>query len=141
MEQIIRLTGRIAKVLPLTSGVSQRTGNSWHSQEYVFEYFSWSGATRPDRLVFRIFGEDRIKQFDLHELEENVTVTLRIDAREFEGRYYNEIGCTAVSRGSQGDNIAQMGNNTTATQQTPQAAQNPTAAGTNQEGNADDLPF
>lgn len=141
MEQIIRLTGRIAKVLPLTSGVSQRTGNSWHSQEYVFEYFSWSGATRPDRLVFRIFGEERIKKFNLQELEENVTVTLRIDAREYDGRYYNEIGCTAVSRGSQGDNRPQTNNNDTATQQTPQTAQNPAAAGTNQEGNDDDLPF
>ena len=37
MEQIIKLTGRIAEVLPANTGVSQRTGNQWMSQEYVFE--------------------------------------------------------------------------------------------------------
>ena len=91
MEQIIKLTGRIAKVFPANSGVSQRTGNTWMSQEYLFEFFSWSAAQYPDRVVFRIFGEDRIKQFNLQEMEENVTVVLRLGAHENDGRWYNEI--------------------------------------------------
>lgn len=99
MEQVIRLTGRIAKVFPAQSGVSQQTGNQWMSQEYLLEYFAWSGARYPDRIVFRVFGEDKIKQWNLQELEDNVTVVLRINAREYDGRWYNEVGATNVVRG------------------------------------------
>lgn len=101
MEQIVKLTGRIAKVFPANSGVSQRTGNTWMSQEYLFEFFSWSAAQYPDRVVFRIFGEDRIKQFNLQEMEENVTVVLRLGAHENDGRWYNEISATNVIRQGQ----------------------------------------
>ena len=64
MEQIIKLTGRIAEVMPLQSGVSQRTGNQWKSQEYLFEYFAWGGAMYANRIVCRVFGEDKIARFN-----------------------------------------------------------------------------
>ena len=32
MEQIIKLTGRIAEVMPVVEGISERTGNPWKSQ-------------------------------------------------------------------------------------------------------------
>lgn len=35
--------GRIMRILPRRSGVSQRTGNKWETQPFVFEYFE-----RPD---------------------------------------------------------------------------------------------
>lgn len=35
--------GRIMRMLPRRSGVSQRTGNKWETQPFVFEYFE-----RPD---------------------------------------------------------------------------------------------
>ena len=31
--------GRIAKLLPIRQGVSQRTGNEWKSLPFIFEYF------------------------------------------------------------------------------------------------------
>jgi tyrosine-protein phosphatase YwqE len=68
------------------------------SQEYLLEYFSWGGARNPDRVVFRIFGEERIKQFNIQELDENVTVILRLDAHESDGRWYNEVSATNVIR-------------------------------------------
>ena len=124
MEQVIKLTGRIAKVFPANSGVSQRTGNQWMSQEYLLEFFTWSGARYPDRIVFRVFGEDRIKQFNLKELEENVTVYLRMDSHETNGRWFNEVSAT---------NIVREGQQATAPQQ--QAETN------NQGGKEDDPPF
>ena len=33
----MEITGRIINVLPAQSGVSNRTGNPWMSQEYVLE--------------------------------------------------------------------------------------------------------
>lgn len=139
MEQVIKLTGRIAKVFPANSGVSQRTGNSWKSQEYLFEFFSWSGARNPDRVVFRVFGEERIKQFNIQELEENVTVVLRLDAHESDGRWYNEVSATNVIRQcakqpTQPANDAQPDNQ-------PQPQQNAATGQENKEGGNDDLPF
>ena len=100
MEQIVRLEGRIAEVMPLQSGVSQRTGNQWKSQEYLFEYFSWSGAQYPNRIVVRIFGEEDIAKFNLKALEEHVTLTLRFAASKSQDgtRWFNEIRVTNVER-------------------------------------------
>ena len=138
MEQIIKLTGRIAKVFPANSGVSQRTGNPWMSQEYLLEYFSWGGARNPDRVVFRIFGEERIKQFNIQELEENVTVILRLDAHESDGSWYNEVSATNVIRegaAAQPQPTVNQGQQGAAAQ--PQPTVNQQQGG----GEADDLPF
>ena len=144
MEQLIKLTGRIAKVFPANSGVSQRTGNPWMSQEYLLEFFSWSGARNPDRVVFRILGEERIKQFCLKELEENVTVVLRFDAHESDGRWFNEVSATNVIRENQQQPEPQpqqdggTGAAPSVAAQTPGNAPFPQGQ---QTGGNDDLPF
>lgn len=134
MEQVIQLTGRIAKVFPAQSGVSQRTGNQWMSQEYLLEYFAWSGARYPDKIVFRVFGEDRIKQWNLKELDENVTVTLRFDAHEYDGRWFNEVNASNVTKGNA---ATQQGTGAAPFPPQVDANGNPTQG----EGKADDLPF
>ena len=99
MEQIIKLTGRIAEVMPVASGVSDRTGNAWKSQEYLFEYFAWSGAKYANRMVARAFGEDDIAKFNLKQGEE-VTLTIRFDANKSKdgSRWFNEIRISNVER-------------------------------------------
>lgn len=141
MEQIVKLTGRIAEVFPAQSGTSQRTGNQWMSQDYLFEFFTWSGAQNPNRLVVRIFGEDNIKRHNLQQYEDNVTLTLRLDASKTkEGdRWFNEIRVTNVERVSQqqpaqAPNVQQPTNS-------PQQQNNAPTGGENQGGGADDLPF
>ena len=146
MEQVIKLTGRVAKVFPAQSGVSARTGNAWMSQEFVFEYHAWSGANYPNRIVCRIFGEDRIKQWAPKELEENVTVMLSPDASEGkEGRWFNEIRVTNFKRANEpqtqnqpagGANDAASGNQPTPQANAPQSQQKPA-----EEEQNDDLPF
>ena len=88
------LTGRIIAVLPAQSGVSARTGNSWMSQDYVIEV----PGQYPRRCVFRIFGEDRIKQFNL-QMNEDVTVQFDIDAHEYQGRWFNDVRAYNIIRG------------------------------------------
>ena len=142
MEQIIKLTGRIAKVFPANSGTSQSTGNNWMSQEYLLEFFTWSGATNPNRIVFRVFGEDRIKKFNLKELEENVTVVLRIDAHEYDGRWFNEVNATNVIREGAQQSTAQPAPQDGGTSAAPSAPQPGTGtAPQSQGGETDDLPF
>ena len=141
MEQIVKLTGRIAEVFPAQSGTSQRTGNQWMSQDYLFEFFTWSGAQNPNRLVVRIFGEDNIKRHNLQQYEDNVTLTLRLDASKTkEGdRWFNEVRVTNVERVGQ----QQAAQASTAQQATnsPQPQNNAPQGGENKGGQGDDLPF
>ena len=141
MEQIVKLTGRIAEVFPAQSGTSQRTGNQWMSQDYLFEFFTWSGAQNPNRLVVRIFGEDNIKRHNLQQYEDNVTLTLRLDASKTkEGdRWFNEVRITNVERTGQ-QKAAQPANEQQPTT-TPQPQQNAATGNENQGGETDDLPF
>ena len=90
----MELTGRIIAVLPANSGVSNRTGNPWMSQEYVIEV----PGQYPRKCVFRLFGEDRIKQFNIQN-GEDLTIQFDIDAHEYNGRWFNEIRAYNVIRG------------------------------------------
>lgn len=82
----MELTGKIIAVMQPSSGVSQRTGNSWMSQDYVIEV----PGQYPRRCVFRLFGEDRIKQFNI-QMGQDYTVSFDIDAHEYQGRWFNDI--------------------------------------------------
>ena len=98
MEQVIKLTGLISEVMPVQSGVSSRTGNSWRSQDILFDYHEWSGAIFTNRILCRVIGEN-IEKFDLHEGEKDVTLTLRLSANKSkDGRWFNEIRITGVER-------------------------------------------
>ncbi len=65
------------------------------SQDYVIEV---PNGQYPRRMVFRIFGEDRIKQFNIQAGEE-VTVQFDIDAHEYQGRWFNDIRAYNIIRG------------------------------------------
>lgn len=137
----MELTGRIISVLQPRSGVSQRTGNSWMTQEYVMEI----PGQYPRHMVFNIFGEDRIKQFNI-QMNEDVTVQFDIDAREFNGRWYNDIRAYNVVRGAAPVVAAPEAGATPFPPQ--QAAPAPNAniapfppAQEPAEGSTDDLPF
>ena len=136
------LTGKIIAVLPASSGVSQRTGNSWMSQDYVIEV----PGQYPKKCVFRVFGEDRIKQFNI-QMGEDLTVSFDIDAHEFNGRWFNDVRAFNVTRG-----VAPMPGAPVQTGASPFPPQ-PVAAPQDAtapfppssepvgEGSADDLPF
>jgi hypothetical protein len=134
----VELTGRIIAVMAAQSGVSARTGNNWMSQEYVIEV----PGQYPRRCMFRLFGEDRIKQFNIQQ-GEDLTIQFDIDAHEYNGRWFNEIRAYNVVRGQQPVAAAPVG--------APQAAPFPPAGGATapfppaqepaSEGSTDDLPF
>lgn len=153
MEQIIKLTGRIAEVMPVVEGISERTGNPWKSQEYLFEYFAWSGARFANRMVARVFGEDDIAKFNLKQGEE-VTLTIRFDANKSKdgSRWFNEIRISNVERAATTQPVAQpIIQPAQAPNEAPQAANAPQPnnnppgferpATSPENGDNDDLPF
>lgn len=89
----MELTGKIIAIMDARSGVSARTGNRFMSQDYVIEV----PGTYPRRSMFNIFGEDRIKQFNI-QIGEELTIQFDIDAREYNGKWYNDIRAYNVMR-------------------------------------------
>lgn len=88
------LTGKVIAIMEPRSGVSARTGNAWMTQDYVIEV----PGQFPRKMVFGVFGEERIKMFNI-QIGEEITVQFDIDAREYNGRYYNDIRAFNVFRG------------------------------------------
>lgn len=83
----MEFTGRIIKVLDQRAGVSSRTGNPWKMQDFVIEE---TVGQFPKRMVFNVFGEENLNRFNIQEGQE-LTVSFDINAREYNGRWYNDV--------------------------------------------------
>lgn len=124
----MELQGKVIAVLPERSGVSAR--GEWKTQDYVIE----THDQYPRKMVFNVFGADRIAQFAIKAGEE-ITVSFDIDAHEYQGRWFNSIRAWNIQRV---DAAASQ-----AASPVPAAdaqAPFPPAAQTEEES-ADDLPF
>lgn len=146
----MEIEGKIIAVLPKQEGTSARTGNHWASQEYVLE----THDQYPRKCCFRIFGEDRINAMNIQAGEE-LRVSFDIDAREYNGRYFNTLTAWRVDRidpaavAQQGAPYSQPAPMPGGFPPAPPQAQGPAAqAPVNaapfppaQENSTDDLPF
>lgn len=121
----MEITGKLIAALPTKSGVSSRNGNRWMSREYVMEI----PGQYPKKFCFTVFGEDRLKQFNLRK-DETVTVQFDIDAHEYNGRWFNEFKAYNVLRPQQAAPAAAPQNNEPFPPPQPENG-----------GGADDLPF
>ncbi len=139
----MELEGRISVVMPVNSGVSQRNGNSWKSQDFILEYFWFPNQVEPSHMVMRVFGEEKIKKFNLQP-NDNVKVRFHLEAHEFNGRWYNESaqvsGVTFVGESTGKNNPAANTTSTTVAQQQPTSDATDTPAEAQQE-ESNDLPF
>ena len=94
LKNIMEITGKIIAVLPERGGIA-KTGNEWKMQEYVLE----THEQYPKKLCFNVFGADKIAQFNIQAGDE-LTVSFDINAREYNGRWYNDIRAWRVERGA-----------------------------------------
>ena len=87
----MELVGKVIQVLPPQEGVG-RNGNPWKLQGYVLETLD----QYPRKVHFEVFGEDRIKQ---NPCEIDQLVTIDIESREFNGRWYTSIRAWRIQQG------------------------------------------
>ena len=80
----MEIQGKVIAVLEARSGVSAR--GEWKSQDYVIE----THDAYPRKMVFGVFGADRISRFNI-QLGQEVNVSFDIDAHEYNGRWFNNI--------------------------------------------------
>lgn len=87
----MEIQGKIIAVLPTRSGTSAR-GTQWSSQTAVIE----THEQYPKRVAFDVLG-DKITEFNL-KVGEEVTVSFDINAREYNGKWWNSVNAWQVVR-------------------------------------------
>ena len=80
--------GRIAKLLPIRQGVSQRTGNEWKSLPFIFEYFENHSDRYADSVMLETFDTNVINN-----LQEGMEVRCGFGHRT---REYTKDGKTMI---------------------------------------------
>ena len=151
----MEIQGKIIAVLPTRSGTSAR-GTQWSSQTSVIE----TQEQYPKKLAFDVIN-DKIDQFNI-QVGEFLTVQFDINAREYNGRWFNSINAWNVIRQAQqapaqcGGFSGNVQSSAQAAQQAANAAgvanpmnpqnpypprQQPAQQQAQQLGNSDNLPF
>ena len=80
------IEGRIALKLARQGGTSAR--GTWSKQEFVLEY--------PDgnfnaQVCFTAFGDEKVAELDRFAVGDAVKVSFNLRAREYNGRWYNDL--------------------------------------------------
>nr|WP_314755788.1 DUF3127 domain-containing protein [uncultured Prevotella sp.] len=129
------LQGKVIAALEPRRGTSAR--GEWVVQSFVIE----THDAYPKKMVFDVFGEDRLQRFNIQVAQE-VNVSFDIDAHEYQGRWFNSIRAF---------DVRQVDPNTTVAPQpqvpnfgpapAPSAEPMPQSAPAPEAGSADDLPF
>lgn len=126
----MNISGKVVQVLPIQTGTS-KAGNPWQKQEFVLE----QGGQYPRKVCISLFGDNVAK---IPQVGQDVMVSVDIDSREFNGRWYTEIKAWNITHtGAQQTAPApqQVATAPAAAPAQPQPAPAP------QAGVADDLPF
>lgn len=98
------VVGKIFAALPPKSGTSQSTGKPWQVNTYVLQ----TNEQTPKNIAFDVFGAERVEQYNL-KVGDMVTVSIDIDAHEYNGRWYNQIRAwNVVNHASAGQPVAQQ---------------------------------
>lgn len=90
-EEKIKMFGKIIATLQPKKGVSQK--GEWVSQEYVLE----TNEQYPKKMCFEVYGKEKIDKFAI-KIGEELEVFINIDAREYNGKWYNTIRAWNVKR-------------------------------------------
>ncbi len=128
----MEVTGILVKQTSLREGVSKQNGNPWKIAEYLVEI----PGQYPRHIAFRVSDGQvgRIARFESL-VGKTVTVSFDIDAREYEGRWFNEINAWGILEYI---NQTQRAANMVAAQNAGTQAPQPEA---NEGGKDNDLPF
>ena len=92
--KILEIRGKIIEILPEKSG--QSANGEWRKQEYVLE----TDSNYPKKICFMAWG-DKIGEFNLKQ-GDSVEVSVDLESREYNGRWYTDVKAWKVSKDSTG---------------------------------------
>lgn len=132
----MEITGKIIIELPERGGVSSRTGAEWRLKSFVLETIE----QYPKKMMFEVFGADRIASMNL-QVGETYTVSVDVDAHEYNGRWYNTIRAFRAVPATPGSMPMGAAPVAAPAASSPAVAADPFGAPAATDAPADDLPF
>lgn len=91
----MEISGKVIEVLQEKSGTS--ANGTWRKQEYVLE----TEGQYPKKICFMAWGE-KIDQFEIRQ-DESLIVSIDLESREYNGRWYTDVKAWKVSRATADD--------------------------------------
>lgn len=82
----LEIEGRIIQKMPVQSGQGAR--GPWARQDFVLEY---QDGSFPVQACFSAWSEEKVKDLDRYQVGDPVKVSFSIRAREYGGRWYNDL--------------------------------------------------
>ncbi|MDA9612772.1 DUF3127 domain-containing protein [Paracoccaceae bacterium] len=92
----LEIKGKIIEILPEKSG--QSANGEWRKQKYILE----TDTSYPKKICFMAWG-DKIGEFNLQQ-GENVEVSVDLESRGYNGRWYTDVKAWKVSKDEMGAN-------------------------------------
>lgn len=89
----MEIEGKIIQDLGIQEGIS-KAGNPWKKQEWLLETI---GTQFPKKVKFTVFGERRMEEMQLVP-GENYRVSIDIESRDYQGRWYTDINAYSAMR-------------------------------------------
>ena len=141
----LEIEGRIRQKLAKQNGQSAK--GAWTKQDFILEY---QDGNYPAEVCLTAFGNDKVADLDKYQVGDAVKVAFNIRAREYNGRWYNDVRVWRITPAGQSAPAQQPAyqapqNYTQAPQPNygaqPQAAPAPTIDDLPSEDPSNDLPF
>ena len=92
----LEIEGRIKQKLSRQSGQSAR--GAWEKQEFILEY---QDGNFPADVMVTAFGSDKVADLDRYQVGDQVKVSFNLRAREYNGRWYNDVRLWKISPAGQ----------------------------------------
>lgn len=85
----MQFEGRVKELMPIQSGTSQKTGEPWKNQQFVFGFYESSDAIYEREVILKL----RNDKIDLYKLQvgDKIKAKFSIGVNVWEGKKYNEI--------------------------------------------------
>ena len=127
----LEIEGRISQKFPKQNGQSAR--GAWIKQDFILEY---QDGSFPAQVCFTSFGTDKVAELDRFQVGDEVKVSFNLRAREYNGRWYNDVRVWRLSPAGQAVSQPQP-------YSAPQAPQAPAPSIDDMpaEDDSNDLPF
>lgn len=93
----MEIKGKIISILPLATGTSAK--GAWKKQEYILQ----TSEQYPKKICFVVWGE-KIDEYAI-KVNDAVEVSIDIESREFNGRWYTDVKAWKVVKESKGVSV------------------------------------
>lgn len=86
------LVGKVIKKLPVQSGTSAR--GDWSKQEFIIE----TQENFPRKICMNVWGSEKVEELSKFKDGENLKISVNIESREFNNRWYTDIRAWKIDR-------------------------------------------